>query len=55
MYLLPIDSPNSAIIIDTKKDVGICTYRLSHCQAFALPFPRISNAASPRHDILYTH
>lgn len=42
----------SVFIIYTKKDVGVSTSRLSRLQAFALPHFKISNAVSPRRDIL---
>ena len=53
MFFVPIENPRFSCYTYTKKDVGISNSPLFHCQALALPLPRISNAVSPRREILY--
>ena len=53
MFFVPIENPRFSCYTYTKKTWVSPTLRLSHCQALALPLPRISNAVSPRREILY--
>ena len=54
-YISPIALPRSSSLnLRIRKNVGVCTY-LSQSQALALPPHRISNAKSPRQEILYAY